>query len=176
MAALDYGATARKLTPRDFVLGSLKIGYTPREDVVNDFILRYGYQPHLDDFRKSIYCNKDGQDIGDSAYATKCADSYAELGDVVYPEEFETRWITDDATAKKLMKWLVDWRRKRKRWVKATGFVDLLSLEHGDLLDLQLENYLLERDTDTSRPRFLPVQYSIKRGKVDIEFLEVMAP
>ena len=177
VAALDYGAPARAIWPHDLEdKPGPKFSSTPRDEIVSDYILHYGYVPFADVYTRSVQCNRSYQNIGSAAYKTKCADAYEALGQVDNFREFWSRWINDDATAIAVLKMLIDWNRGRRRTAKISGAADFLALEFGDRIDLKLEAFLAEANTDASRPVFIPEQISIDHARVEMDLLEVLEP
>jgi hypothetical protein len=173
---LKHGSTVRTLTPSDFVDGSIECQFTKREELFTDYILHYARIHGEDTYVSHIFCNRNDSNIGNAAYETKCAAAYAALGNRENPKEYWCNWANDQTSARNILKWLIDWNRARRRRVTAEAFSDQLDLELGDRVDLQLGRYLLERDTDTPRPVFVLESSTIEAGRVDLQFLEVIAP
>ena len=176
IAALAHGATVKTMGKNHFVLNALEFGYTKREDIYSAYTLKYGHIAYADMFAAEIHCDRNSQDVGDSAYATKCDAAWDALGELDNPLNLETQWINDKLSAQTALKRKIDWNRGRKRTVKGQTDVRALDAEFGDRINLQLEDYLKERDTDVDRPVFMITSMQIDRANVSIELLEVLAP
>lgn len=72
---------------------------TPKEQIRNDFVLRYDYDPLLDIFRKVAVRGPTNSDV--------CAYSQQLFGPIE-AEPIESPYITDDATAEWILNWLVE--------------------------------------------------------------------
>lgn len=177
VVALRHDAAADVLTEHDFADGSVVCEYAADTHVYNDFVIRYGYNPTADEYTQSLYCNKDGQNIGDSSYATKCQNSHDAIRGAHF-KEFFCRWINDDDTAKVVLKWLIDWTHLPRLIVSGTCFLDALKYEIGDLVQLDLPDLLASTPGDADAPVFMiyDIKLRVKDGKVAMKFLEVKEP
>jgi hypothetical protein len=177
VVALQHGTEVATLSQSDFEDGSLECGYTSSESVFNDFIIRYGYNPTSNEYTKSLYCNKDGQNIGDSSYQTKCSNSYNAIRDVHF-KEFLCKWINDTDAAKVVLKWLIDWTHLPRLIVSGTSFMDSLKYEIGDLVKFDLPHLLKDSGTDPESPVFMLFDIKLRKskGRVALRFLEVKEP
>lgn len=177
---LKHGAADATLSPADFVDDSIAAQYLEREELYSDFILHWGYVHGADTFIGVAYCNRNGSSSGSSAHEAKCAAAYASLGNRENTLELEARFINEPFSADYCVEFLVDWCSRRRRIISGRGFIDQLGLEFGDRVDMKLQDYLKENDTDSPRPIFTPFEFKIRKSAneltIEQSFLEVVAP
>jgi len=179
LKTLDYNAsTIDTLVLSDFIepQSKLEISMTPAEMVINSVKIFYNKHQFTGEYMKYAYCNKDGSSgsIG-SGYETKCSDSFDAHGE--NEEYFEMRcdWIKDDATAELLVKWLIDWAAEQRVVLSGDLTMDHLDKEIGDLLSLDLEDYVPSSVTATGVFMVIETRLIRSENRIGIVLLEVKA-
>ena len=176
---LDWRAVDKHLFLRDWYkpFESVKVSYTPRAEIVNDLILHYDRIQFTDEYRRLAYCNRGGRSgtIG-AAYQTKCAASYAELGNKVQALELSCDWIKADATAEAMVQWTIDWLYMQRMLVSGDLFMNCIDLALGDIVTLDIEPLLPESFTETARFMVMSLVVNRKNSRVSVKLLEVKEP
>jgi hypothetical protein len=174
---LQHGSAVAALSESDFEDKSIKCNYASDDYIFNDFIIRYGYNPTSGEYSRSLYCNKDGQNIDDSTYMTKCQNSYDAIRQTRF-KEILCKWVNGDNSAKWVMKWFIDWTYLPRLLVEGTAFLDSFKYEIGDRLQLDFPNYLKDTPGDADAPVFVLFDRRLRKseGRIVLRFLEVKEP
>lgn len=176
---LDWRAVNKHLFLRDWYKPheKVKVSYTPRSAIINDFILHYDRIQFTDEYSRLAYCNKDGRSgtIG-AAYQTKCSNSYAELGNKVQTLELSCDWIKVDATAEAMLKWTIDWVYLQRMIISGELFMNCIDLVLGDIVTVDLAPLLTESFTETARFMVMSLIINRQKSRIAVKLLEVKEP
>ena len=138
--AIDAVRAVKQFTTADYKIvgdgdgstSSFTIEKTPLSDVYNSFEIHYYKNTQSGEYGRMKYCNKDGKSaLVSTGQDTKCSTSYTNYG-FVRKFVIECPYIVLDATAAKLVDWLVDWFYLQKRISNFTTWLNAVDVQIGD--------------------------------------------
>ena len=158
-----------------FVKDTVKVSWTPREGVINDYTFRYMFNFWNEDFGTAQYVNKDGRSTPwiASTSQTRCSMAYTEMGNKVQKATFEFFWCYDHDFMGDLIDAITRWNFKRRMKIKGRLLLDNIGLELADIVALDLPDLL--DSSDWQENRFIVEGTAIykNKGYMDVYLLQV---
>jgi len=160
------------------------------DEVYNDFVLKYGQNYATNEYNNVLYMtNGDGDS---SLVETNMTESYLEnsqtLSTLKYftshsyniihttnTLEFEAWAIRDEATANKLLQYLIEWYTKRRWIVSLTTGLNALCFEIGDFINVRIADVQYQfgiASMNVKKWKITGIEQNLAEGKMKLEVIE----
>jgi hypothetical protein len=176
--SLTFFTFEDKVTPdlsikeSDLIPGSVSVDETDYNEIVTDFKFLYKWNPILNDYQETLYCNSSGYSSAGfgAEYSTACDDAKEKYtGEEERSETFEFAWARNEEDAVSMAQRYVQWHTQPRSIVTLAADLSLVGVEIGDHLDFAADEFAAGQ-VPTDGKRYVVVSKDIDPKTMRIRF------